>query len=286
MKKYLDKIEVELNKCDFEQTAMLGSGPDLFISAGCSWARAWGADDAWGHQNETRHTWKDNLDFLQNKSFSGLLAKHLDLPAMMVLAVPGSNNDTQSRLIVEFLQNNRHKFRRVFVMWAITSHLRWELYSNSIDAPSGFTVGNKLAPGKEEERNWYLYHHWNEKFELEQLGRTIVTTHAYLKMLDVDHIFFPVFESFTQESMNLNNVSPKNFFGLDSNPNDMMSLWCQQEKIKRPKNVLSNAFNSKDKQKLTQLIERGYLEPVTAHPNAKGHADIANKLIAHLEQYK
>jgi hypothetical protein len=56
--------------------------------------------------------------------------------------------------------------------------------------------------------------------------------------------------------------------------------------FKRPKNVLSNAFNSKDKQKLTQLIDRGYLEPITAHPNAKGHADIANKLIAHLDRYQ
>ena len=205
---------------------------------------------------------------------------------MMVLAVPGSNNDTQSRLIIEFLQNNRHKFRRIFVLWSITSHLRWELYSNYVNAPSSFQIGNTLAPGKEEEKNWYLYHHWNEKFELEKLGRTIVTTHAYLKMLDVDHLFFPVFESFTRKQMNLDNVDPRNFFGLDRDPNDMMSLWCQQEKIKRPKDVLNNAFNTKDKQKLTQLIERGYLEPVTAHPNTKGHADIANRLIAHLNKYQ
>jgi hypothetical protein len=286
MKKYLDKIEIELDGNTLKETVMLGSGPDLLISAGDSWTRAWGADDAWGHQNQSRHEYKDNLDFLQNNSFSGLLAKHLNLSAMMMLAIPGSNNDMQSRLIVEFLQKNKHKFRRIFVMWGITSHLRWELYSNSVNAPSMFTIGNKLGPGKEEERNWYIYHHWNEKFELERLSKTIVTTHAYLKMLDVDHLFFPVFESFNQQLMNLNNVAPQNFFGLDINPNDMMSLWCQQEKIKRPKNFLSNAFNTQDKQKLSKLADRGYVEPITVHPNAKGHADIASKLIAHLERYQ
>jgi hypothetical protein len=286
MKKYLDKIEIELDGNALNEMTMLGSGPDLFISAGCSWARAWGADDAWGHQTQSRHEYKDNLDFLQNHSYSGLVSKHLNLSAMMMLAVPGSNNDMQSRLIIEFLQKNKNKFRKIFVMWGITSHLRWELYSNSLNTPSMFTVGNKLGPGKEEERNWYLYHHWNEKFELERLSRTIITTHAYLKMLDIDHLFFPVFESFNQQLMDLDNVAPQNFFELDTNPNDIMSLWCQQEKIKRPKNVLSNAFNSKDKEKLTQLIDRGYLAETTAHPNTKGHADIADKLIAHITKYQ
>ena len=286
MNLYFNDTEIEFPiGCNPNRLCTLGSGTDILVSAGCSWTRGWGAVDEWGHSG-IKYDWEDDKNFVQHNTFSGLVAKHLNLSAMLMLAIPGSNNDMQSRLIIEFIQNNRKKFNRIFVLWGITSHLRWELFSNNVNAPSMFMFTSEVPPGKDEERAWYLRRHWNEEFELHRQHQKIITLHAYLKMLEIEHLFFPVFESFNNHTMDLSVVDSKNFFGIDQNPNDMMNLWCAQEQIPSLRKIISNPFNNDDRQKLTPLIDKGYLAKTTAHPSAMGHQDIANKLIAHIDRYQ
>jgi hypothetical protein len=134
---------------DLNRSFIDGSGKDLFIAAGCSWTRGWGAVDDCLYFADPN--FKDDREFVRNQSYAGLVAKSLGIDAILMLAIPGSNNETQARLIINFLQKNRNQYRRVFVLWGLTSHLRWELYSNNINAPSMFMLGSVVPPGKEKE---------------------------------------------------------------------------------------------------------------------------------------
>jgi hypothetical protein len=261
-----------------------GAGSDLFIAAGCSWTRAWGSVDDCLYFSDPN--FKDNKDFIKNRSYAGIMAKNLGIDRLLMLAIPGSNNETQSRLLIEFLQKNRHLFKRIFVLWGLTSHLRWELYSNNINAPSMFMLGSPVPPGKERERKWYLVNHWNEQFELIKLGQRIVLTSSYLDKLDVEHLFFPVFESFGNHNMDLRFMSDKNYFYSNNQHNDMLSQWCNTNNIARPQQILSNPFDHQDQHKLDQLIDLGYLNARHAHPSAKGHADIAERLIQYINLHQ
>jgi hypothetical protein len=273
-------LQIDLSGHNTKQFIIDGPGPDVLIAIGCSWTRAWGAVD---NCSDFDIDYCDDLNFYNNNSFVGKISDHLALSSKIVMALPGSNNDTQTRLLIELLQKNRKQFGRVFVLWGITSHLRWELYSNKINAPSMYMLGSRVPTGKDTERKWHMVHHWNNEFELERLGQKIVTTSSYLKMLDVDHLFFPVFESYNNNNMNLNNVDAKNYFNINESCNDMLHLWAQEQQVSIQETVLSNPYCNKDKNNLQSLINAGYLNKVHAHPSVKGHADIASKLIQYID---
>jgi hypothetical protein len=276
---------IDLNLCGYNQIRgfINGSGKDLLIACGCSWTRAWGSTDNCLAFFDPHY--QDDLDFVREKSYVGRVAEFLNINQIFMLATPGSNNETQSRLLIEFLQKNRHKFDRVFVLWGLTSHLRWELYSNNINAPSMFMLGSKVPAGKEKERQWHLVNHWNEDFELLKLGQKIVLTSSYLKSLNVEHLFFPVFESFNSNNMNLDHIADQYFFKRTELHNDMLSQWCIDNQLTHPQNILSNPYAMHDKEKLKQLTDLELLNPVHGHPSAKGHKDIADRLITHLNKF-
>lgn len=273
-------LKIDLSGHNTKQFIIDGDGPDVFMAIGCSWTRAWGAVDSCPDFDSA---YQDDLNFYNNESFVGRICNHLGFSSKIVMALPGSNNDTQTRLLIELLQKNRNKFGRVFVLWGITSHLRWELYSNKINAPSMYMLGSNVPPGKDTERKWHIVNHWNNEFELERLGQKIVTTSAYLKMLDIDHLFFPVFESYNSSNMNLNNVNPKNYYNIDAPCNDMLHTWASEQNISIKETVLSNPYSNKDKDNLESLIDAGYLNKKHAHPSSRGHADIAVKLIQYID---
>lgn len=256
---------------------------NLFVAIGCSWTRAWGAVD--NCLDFRSPLYKDDLNFFNNLSYVGKVCNFLNYTSKIVMAIPGSNNDMQTRLLFELLQKNRHKFDKIFVLWGITSHLRWELYSNQINAPSMFMLGSNVPPGKEEERKWFLMRHWNNDFEMERLSHKIVATSCYLKNLDVGHLFFPVFESYNNFNMNLNNVDKSNYFGINNKTNDMLHLWCNSEGLTIDNCVLSNPYSDDDRSKLNLLVSKGYLSKAYAHPTLVGHNDIALRLIDHLKAH-
>ena len=283
----LDKLNFEGHHArgkNFDKIFVHGNGPDLFLAVGCSWTRAWGAVDSCLPFGDDQFC--DNKDFMLNKSYAGRLAKHLEFDTVINMAVPGSSIDLQTRFMVEFLQKNKNQFDRIFVLWGITSYLRWELYGNVVSKPTMFQFGTKIPTGKEKEMNWFLKYHWNEKFELERYSQKIVMAHCYLKTLGIDHLFFPVFESYNQTNMNLNHVDQKNFFMKNNNPNDMLSLWCIENNLSIPQKISSNPYDTNDVNSLAALSELGYVSKIFAHPNEKGHLDIFNRIANYYDQHR
>jgi len=275
--------EIELSGHDINKFIVDINGKDLVVAIGCSWTRFWGAfDDC---EDFRSPNYKDNIDLFNTYSYTGIVSNFLNINSKIVMAIPGSNNDMQSRLLVEFMQKNRHKFNQIFVLWGITSHLRWELYSNNVNQPSMFMLGSKVPPGKEEERKWFLTRHWNEKFELERLSQKLVLVSNYLKTLNVEHLFFPVFESYNNFNMNLNYIDNKHFFNKSDSVNDMMHLWCKEHNINIEDSVLANPYNENEVRKLKVLIDLGYLSKASAHPTIKGHKDIADRLVNYINKF-
>ena len=114
MKRFIGDIEIDLQGHDVNRFIVDGSGQDLFIAIGCSWTRAWGAHDECLDFKDP--DFEDDMSFINHQSFPGLVCSYLNIDAKLIMAIPGSNNDMQSRLLIEFLQKNRDKFRRIFVL--------------------------------------------------------------------------------------------------------------------------------------------------------------------------
>lgn len=273
--------KIKLDGYDISKLPIIIKGKKIIVAIGCSWTRAWGYHDNDIHSNDP--TRKDDIDFLYHQSYVGIVRAYLKLDSMLITAIPGSNNEMQIRLLMDFLKNNETKFDKIFVLWGITSHTRWELYSNVIEAPSMFHIGSDVPTGKEKEREWFLKYHYNEEFQLEKLENLIRLTHGYLNNKKIEHLFFPTFTNYNNKNLYLQDVSDSCFYKKNFNENsmlDMMFKYCNQKPIK---NFLSNPYNQKDNNKIRILIEKKIFSKL-AHPNKFGHKLIGDKLIEHFEK--
>lgn len=271
---------LDLDYHDTSEFFVHGKGPNVLVAMGCSWTRAWNHND---DVAKLHLKFDDDREFMWHKSYAGQVRGYLGHDGMINLAIPGSSNDCQVRLLMDLLQKHRSDFGQVFVLWGITSHCRWELWSNVIDRPSGFQIGSRLENGKAEEMKFFLTRHWNDHFELQRLSHKITMLHCYLKQISVDHLFFPAFESMSTHNMDLANIDDSCYFKRHSHKNDMMSLWCQEHGISDIGRVMSNPHNRQDVDLCRPLIELGYLGRNFAHPTELAHQDIADKLIHHLQ---
>lgn len=271
--------ELDFNGWDLDLVYQQGQGPDLFVAFGCSWTRAWGS-----YPQETMvglPGYVENTEFLSTKSYMALIADHLGLERRFNFAQCGSNNDTQARLIIEFVQKNRSRFNRVFVLWGITSIYRWELYCNRIDAPWSYMRGSHVPRDEQNELDHYFKYHWEKGYQLDRLADRIVTLSAYLESQQVEHCFFPVFQPYNQHNLALPNL-PTQLFRQEKHTNDMMGLMCENESLDAIDDFLSDA-NNKDT-RINHLIQAGYLSQHHAHPTEKGHRFIADNIIEWLRQ--
>lgn len=276
----MDTNKIKLDGYDISKLPAVINGKKIIIGIGCSWTRAWGYFDDDLHSNDPNR--KDNLEFLYNQSYVGLVREYLKLDSMLITAVPGSNNEMQIRLLLDFIRNNETIFDKIFVLWGITSHTRWELYSNSINGTSMFHYGSDVPIGKEKEREFFLKHHYNEDFQLEKLSNLIRLTHGFLCHKKIEHLFFPTFNNYNKKTLKINDVQLKNYFKINSPNNSMLDLMFNKIKKSPPLSFLSNPYNAEDNNKIRSLIDANYFSKLN-HPNQNGHRFIGDNLINYLQ---
>lgn len=257
-----------------------GTSDRVLIAIGCSWTRAWGWYDHDLHSNDPNR--KDDVDFMCNDSFVGILSQYLGCSGQINTAIPGSNNDMQTRLLVEIIERNRNNLGEIFVLWGITSHLRWELWSTIVKKPTMFMLGSKGPPHKELEKKWYFTYHYDESFEMTRLSQKIITMHGYLKNLKIQHLFFPVFTNCNQQTMQLDSMAAENFYLLDQHPNSMLNLMFDHVGQPGPSQWLSNPYNTDDNDQIRCLQRHGLMSKL-AHPSRQGHRFIGEKLIGFID---
>jgi len=254
-----------------------GTAGKVLIAIGCSWTRAWGWQDH-DHQDQDR---VDDVEFMLHKSYAGQVYQHLDCTGMINLAWPGSNNQTQIRLLMDVIEQHRDELGEIFVLWGITSHLRWELWSNIVHKPTQFMLGGDMPDHKEKERQWWLKYHHNEEFELKLLHQRILLLHGYLRNLGIDHLFFPTFTSYNRNNMPLTTMDHHCYYGINDDINDMLGLMYQSLHQPAPRNWISNPYDADDRAKVHLLKQAGLMSR-QCHPSAMGHEFIAQNLVRHL----
>jgi hypothetical protein len=270
---------LDLTAPELDRIFVHGNVGRVLIAIGCSWTRGWGWHD---HDMDFRDvTRQDDVKFVTQNSYVGHVAQHIGATGIINMAIPGSNNDMQTRLLVECLERNLEQFGQVFVLWGITSHLRWEMWSTIVNKPTMFMLGSKVPDHKEEERAWWLKYHFDDNFERQRLSQKILMIHGYLKNLKVDHLFFPTFTSYNQHNMLLNSITHDHYFRLGSYCNDMMSLMYLGQGEIPPDTWLSNPYSKEDRETISRLQHVGLMSNL-AHPSLQGHAFIGRLLVSYL----
>ena len=106
--------------------------PSLLLAAGCSWVAGKSIDcDPASVIFDYDHI--EDPAVVEQYSFSALLQKQLGLDQLIILAEHGSNNDTQLKKIVEFINSNYDNYSSIFVLWGVTTVYRWEMYLSESD---------------------------------------------------------------------------------------------------------------------------------------------------------
>jgi len=248
--------------------------PSLFIAAGCSWVAGKSIDldptsntIAWDHV--------EDVEFVKQHSFAGILQKSLGYDNLEIVAVSGSNNTEQISRVVNFLQHSRQTYSRVFVLWGITSLHRWQMYSsstNSVEDCVHTSIPFKTNKEFREEIKYYFSHFFNEEYELEKLNTQAIMFSGYLQSQNVDHLFVNSFQN--------NPVQVNRFY-----PVDLLSLLYQEQGIKSGEPFLNVMLpNQQFPRAIRQLQQAGWLDTATAHPTVKAHALIAKKLAEYLDE--
>jgi hypothetical protein len=254
--------------------------PTLLLAAGCSWVAGRSIDtDPSVLDVDLDHV--EDSKFVREHSFAGILQKKLGLDELQFVAKNGSNNDTQFGDIVSYINLNRDRYSKIFVLWGLTSIYRWEMYSNSMNRVRPCVLGRD---SKNVEVKNYFKNHWNEDYELSKLNVKIISLSGYLNSLSIDHLFFNAFQSYKFD------IASKNFYRVSEPNNDLLSFLCQTNDIEISDKKIPwlNLYTVKEKQYnpgcIKKLQEKGILDRATAHPTVQAHKLIAEELHNYIKE--
>jgi hypothetical protein len=251
--------------------------PSILIAVGCSWVSGRAIDtDPAKLEFDIDHV--EDPDFVKKYSFAGILQQKLELDDIHFIARGGASNQEQIRKLINWLDQNRDNYSRVFVLWGITSIYRWETYSSSSNCVETCLLGISLS----QEAKYYYKNFWNKSYELEKLSQQTLLISHYLNGLNIEYLIFNSFQSFNPQSQ------IKNFYRREDANNNMLSFLCSTAGIDIENrvwlNLLTTIEQQFNKQSIKQLQQQGLLDHATAHPTVRGHNLIANELYNYIRE--
>lgn len=258
--------------------------PSVLVAVGCSWVAGRAIDiDPADTTFDLSHI--EDPAVVAQYSFSGLLQKKLGFDQLYFIAANASNNETQVRKLINFIENNKDNYSQIFVLWGITSVYRWEMYSDSSKDIESCVFGRRYSEGLNEEVDFYFKHLWNKEYKLEQLGNHVVMLDAYLTQHGIEHLFFNSFDSYTDQDLMINSIDDNMFYRVRESKNDMLSFLCVKHNVKLTTTSVPwlNLVRPTVKQiypnrAIKELQNKGVLDNATAHPTISAHSDIAEEL--------
>lgn len=258
--------------------------PSVLIAVGCSWvAGAYMDTDPTTTDFDYNH--EVDPEFRRQHSFAGLVQQRLGLDQIHFIATNGASNDNQVRNLIAFVDANQNNYSHIFVLWGLSSIYRWETYSAALNNVEDNAHGRTdHKPGVEDEIKYYFSHFWNQEHELEKLGNKILLLSGYLTHLNIEHLFFNSFQSYSTDDLKIQNISDTNFYRIKEKNNDLLSLLCDRNDvtIKETKlpflNLLRPGGTQITSRAVKELQGLGWLDQATSHPTVKAHKLIANEL--------
>jgi hypothetical protein len=261
--------------------------PSVLVAAGCSWVAAKSIDtDPAATNVDYGHV--EDPSYVDQHSFAGILRRRLQLDDLVFVAQHGSNNKTQARRLVDFIDQSRSKYSRIFVLWGITSLYRWEMYSSTTrQVESCLAGGYYTNQGLEAEVKDYFSRYFNEEYELQKLGQDVLLISNYLSNNNIEHLFA---NSFQDLDLSVN-IPDQHFYRVREKNNDLLSLLCRRNNIDVSQssvpwlNLLDQTRQFSNKS-IRELQNQSMLDCATAHPTVAAHQIIADELYEYIQGTK
>ena len=245
----------------------------LLVTFGCSWTFGVGAGYQSNMSDSEYKTIAWDVGLANKLSYRGVLSSEFDFDNIS-FAAGGSSNQKQFRLAKTFFPTAEFKqYSNVIVLWAITSTARNELYS---------LEQNKLVNFKYEQDELKLTKalvkwSYNHDHEVAQLATEMLFWNDYFKSKNIKNLWLDTFNHHSYPK------SIHNLVGNDTNPRDMLSQLALTNGMTDLDSNYHLSSWSVDSNKIPFLVKQGILNPISNHPTALGHQQIANLLKPHLE---
>jgi hypothetical protein len=251
----------------------------LLITCGCSWTYGTGV----GYQpGMTMAEYKkiawDN-SFCDVDGFRGLLAKKYNLDTLN-FAHGASSNQRQFRLIKEFITSpagqeriKMHPF--VIILHGITSTARNEMYLSGLNELCNFKYDDPAYKKYTQYLLEYFYSHDNEVARLAEEMNFL--NHAY-RAMGLENVWFDTFNHHNYPTIIDNQL------GSDLPDRDLLTTMAIRNGLLHYDNNDHMSSWDVDSDRVSFLIDLGYLNPLSTHPTKKGHELIADILDKEIEK--
>lgn len=264
----------------------------LLITFGCSWTYGVGV----GYQSHmTKSEYKKicwDKTTGDSLSFRGLISKELGFDNIS-FAQGQSSNQRQIRFAKDFFTSNQfaalqQHYDQVIVIWAITSTARTEIYSVERNQIVNFKYDHTdLQLAKELIKLSY-----NHDYEIEVLSKEMIFWNDYFKCKKIDNLWVDTFNhhEYTPVVSNLigSNIKSRDMLSRLAINNGLVGLDNTYHSINNGMVGLDNTYHYSswraDSDRIKYLVQRNILNPISYHPTALGHRQIANMLIPEVKK--
>lgn len=253
----------------------------LLITFGCSWTFGVGVGYTPGMDLEGYKEIAWDKDIADRLSYRGLLCDQLGM-VNLNFANGGSSNQEQFWKARQYFggddfARDRSDHGKIVVLHAITSTARNFFFDRR---------RRKMKSVKYDDQDsavarLMLTHHYDHEFEIQQLQIEMNFWNIFYRSMGISNIWVDTFNhhEYTAPIDNLVNLPPQR---------DLMSQMCVCRRIPLRDEQKTYHFSSwrHDDYRIGDLIDCGLLNPISKHPTAQGHIELASILKPVVESKK
>jgi hypothetical protein len=253
----------------------------LLITFGCSWTFGVGVGYTPGMDDGGYREIAWNKDIADRLSYRGLLCDQLGMRNLN-FAMGGSSNQAQFRRARRYFggddfARDQSDHGKIIVLHAITSTARNFFFDVRAQETRHVTYNDPDS----EIAKVMLTHHYDHNFEVQQLQIEMNFWNVFYRSIGVSNLWIDTFNhhEYTTPIDNLVDWPPKR---------DLLSRMCVGRQI--PLRDVSKHYHfsswRNDDYRIGELINCGLLNPLSIHPTAQGHMEIASILRPVIESKK
>ena len=230
------------------------------VTLGCSWTYGIGALYQEGDTEEEYNKYRMDREGCYKYSFRGLLAEKYGW-SHKNLSSGGSSNQKQFRKATEYFQEKPKE--KTIVLWGITSTARTEIYDVKYKKIKGLNYNNNFKEKGYRPKytrtitpEMYAENFYNHDHEVKVLTDRMLHWNMFFEFLGITNYWFDTFNTheYTQPI-------PRLLRG------DLLSRLVESS----DKAYHYGDWNLLDSSRIRKAYKLGLLNPISYHPNKKGH---------------
>jgi hypothetical protein len=252
----------------------------LLITFGCSWTQGVGVGYQVGQTMDEYRAIAWDRSICSSMSFRGILSKQFLLDNKN-FARGGSSNQAQFDSATKYFGSSdfvhdQDEYEQIIVLHGITSTSRDVFFD--LETMSALHVKYDM-PGKFGE--FMLKHSYDHDYEVRQLEDKMNFWNVFYASVGIKNIWVDTFNHHCYDH-HVNNMITNTDMINDEN-RDLMSQLCTKNNMKKFDKKYHFSSWKVDSDRVSFLIDKGLLNPLSNHPTEQGHIQIANFIAPVLE---